>query len=41
MGSTELVQKHETARENGERNPEVEIGNDRAKNLLGSRLGWG
>jgi hypothetical protein len=31
MGSTEFIQKKESADEDGERNPEVKIGEDGAK----------
>src|SRR5579864_117506 len=39
--SAESVQKEDAASEGSERNPEVEVGSDRAKQVSGSGLGWG
>jgi hypothetical protein len=33
MDSTELIQEHETANKNDQRNPEMEVGGDGAKQI--------
>ena len=40
--STQLVQEQQTAREDDQRNPEVDVGRDHAKQILGSAgFDWG
>jgi len=43
MSSTEFVQEREAADENAERNPEMNVAHDRAKQVAGAAVGgdWG
>ena len=42
MSSTEIVQEEETANEDDQWNPEMEVGGDGAKQIHGSSaFGWG
>ena len=36
MSSTELVQEHETANQDDQRNPEVDVGGDGARKIAGT-----